>query len=36
LRTVTKEAAFEEKLLSTLQPGAEGKLSLEIRDIAKS
>lgn len=35
-KSTGEDDAFEEKLVFTLQPQAEGKLSLEIRDIAKS
>jgi hypothetical protein len=35
-KSASEGDAFEEKLVFTLQPQTEGKLSLEIRDIAKS
>jgi hypothetical protein len=34
-KSVSEDDAFEEKLVFTLQPQAEGKLSLEIRDLSK-
>ena len=34
-KSASKDDAFQEKLVFALQPQAEGKLSLEIRDIAK-
>jgi hypothetical protein len=35
-KSASEDDAFEEKLVLTLQPKAEGKLSLEIRDLSKS